>query len=102
VSLIPIACTLEADEARQRSRAWSSLTPHLRGVERSKDRLIAHFGPDDQAKTQLDRLVEAESQCCGFVTWELADQGDELTLIITGDEFNLEAMAESFSAWGLT
>ncbi|MGQ0848548.1 MAG: hypothetical protein ACT4OP_05430 [Actinomycetota bacterium] len=95
---IPIACSLETDAARRRWRDWKALAGQLRAVERSDQHLTIRYGADHPLRAKLERLVEAERQCCGFVAWDLDDRGDEMVLTIRGDNFGVMAMAEAFGS----
>ena len=65
-------------------------------VDLSPQLLTVRFPTSIGLSTKLRELVAAESECCGFVDWELQDRGDELRLIIRGDPEGVLAMAESF------
>ena len=69
---------------------------HRLGVDRSLTRLTVRFPPGAALSTKLGELVAAESQCCGFVDWQLDEQNDGLALTIFGDPAGVLAMAESF------
>jgi hypothetical protein len=70
--------------------------PRHLSVDQSPRRLTVRFRGDDVSSANLSDLVAAESQCCGFVAWELEDVGDEVTLTVRGDQEGVTAMAESF------
>lgn len=65
-------------------------------VDLSPQLLTVRFPPSVDLSTKLSELVAAESECCGFVEWELQDRGDELRLIVRGDPPGVLAMAGSF------
>ncbi|HUP16086.1 MAG TPA: hypothetical protein VM848_08580 [Acidimicrobiia bacterium] len=94
--MIPIACTLDAGEARERWQQWQSLARTVGKVDRVAHGLSLHFTAADDTRSELVRLVGAERQCCGFVDWQLEELGDELVLTISGDPDGVEAMVESF------
>jgi hypothetical protein len=96
---IPVACTLEAGAARQRAADWGKLGSSVVGVERSNREMTVRFS--DAAANELNRLVAAERECCGFANWQLTTAGEEIVLTITGDEFGVASLAESFFLWGL-
>jgi hypothetical protein len=58
--------------------------------------LTMRFPTSIELSTKLRELVAAESECCGFVDWELQDRGDELHLTVRGDPEGVLAMAENF------
>jgi hypothetical protein len=43
-------------------------------------------------RDELDRLVAAERDCCGFLGWEVASSEGELHVYITGDLDELRAL----------
>ena len=94
--MIPIACSLDRSEARERWQQWQSLARTVGKVERLVHGLTLHFTATDDTRSDLVRLVVAERQCCGFVDWQLEDLGEELVLTISGDPAGVEAMVESF------
>lgn len=93
---VPIACSLDGGEARRRWHEWSDVLGHRLDVDRSSTRLTVRFAPDAGLSTKLGELVGAESQCCGFVDWQLDVQSDGLVLTISGNPAGVLAMAESF------
>jgi hypothetical protein len=93
---IPIACSLEGDDARRRSQEWTALIGQRLEIERSNFHLAVRFEANDKLRADLARLVAAERHCCGFVAWELDDRGDEIVLSVSGDPIGVSAMAEAF------
>ena len=93
---VPIACSLEGGDARRRSQEWRALVGQSLVVERSDQYQAIRFAANDMLRADLARLVVAEQQCCGFVAWELDDQGDEMVLTVSGDPIGVTAMAETF------
>ena len=96
VESIPIACSLNGDEARRRWAEWISVMAARLTVDLLPQLLTVRFPPSVDLSIKLSELVAAESECCGFVDWELHDQGDQLHLIIRGDPHGVLAMAGSF------
>jgi hypothetical protein len=82
---LPIACTLDARDASDRqaliARLWADALidsePTARGM-----RARLRNSPD--VERRLQELIDAESRCCAFLTFELARDGDVLVLDITG------------------
>lgn len=58
--------------------------------------LTLGFPADPLTRMLLARLVEAERACCGFVEWQLSENGNELTLGISGEPEGINAMAAAF------
>jgi len=95
-SRLPIACSLDGDQARRRWQEWNILMDRRLSVDRSPQRLTVRFPTDDEVMPELIELVAAERQCNGFVSWELEDLGNEVVLTVRGDTEGVMAMAESF------
>jgi len=93
---LPIACSLDENEARRRWHEWSDVLGHRLGVVQSATRMTVRFPPSDALSTKLGELVAAESLCCGFVDWQLDEQSDGLELTVSGDPAGVLAIAESF------
>ncbi|HJU81702.1 MAG TPA: hypothetical protein VJ796_08115 [Acidimicrobiia bacterium] len=93
---VPIACSLQGGDARRRSQEWNALVGQHLEVQRSDQKLTIRFAANAIPRAELARLVVAERQCCGFVTWELHDQGEEMLLTVSGDPFGVTAMAKAF------
>ncbi len=96
VSGLPIACSLDGDQARRRWHVWKALLDRRLSVVRSPQHLTVRFRADGEMTAELSALVAAERQCCGFVAWELEDLGNEVVLTVRGDTEGVTAMAESF------
>jgi hypothetical protein len=74
---VPVACTLTADELRDRSAAWNKLmTSGLVGRERVAGGIRLHAGPE--ASSALMELVERERECCAWIRFDV--QGDSVTM----------------------
>ena len=93
---LPIACSLDGDQARRRRHEWNALLNRRLSVDRSPQHLTVRFPTGDDLMAELSALVAAERQCCGFVAWDLEDRGNEVVLTVRGDNEGLTAMAESF------
>ena len=80
----PIACSLSADELPVRLAEMRALGKEaLLGVS-SEGAL--RFRADANTRARLDDIIAAESQCCPFLRFELAEAGGELVLCVTAPE----------------
>ena len=93
---IPIACSLDGNAARLRWAKWNSVMSSRLAVDQSPQLLTVRFPNSFDLSAKLSELVAAESECCGFVDWELQDRGEEVHLVVRGDPEGVMAMAESF------
>jgi hypothetical protein len=81
----PIACTLSPVGMAERKTLIDALaadgllrrTPTAAGL-----RLHLRDTPDIEARTR--RLIAAEADCCGFLTFDLGREDDALVLDVTG------------------
>lgn len=82
---VPIACTLDhaGFEARM---AWiADLNAQALGAVRRGDlRLELDYAPSALADVQ--RLAAKEQQCCAFLTFDVIERSDVVTLAITAPE----------------
>ena len=89
--MLPIACSLNADDLAQRREEWRALP--LLGA-----RVQLRFPLS--ARADLDRLVEAEARCCPFLTLRVTERVDALVLTVDapeGAEAVLGGMVEAFA-----
>jgi hypothetical protein len=81
---LPIACSLGADELADRLTQIRALgRDALLGVSPEGG---LRFRAGDGVRERLEAIIAAESRCCPFLGFELADQGDELVLSVTAPE----------------
>ena len=77
----PIACTLTPGDLRDRL-AWIAALNRdaLRGHDRADLTLRLRYAP--QAVQQVRDLMRQEQACCAFLSFEIHEQPDEVTLTI--------------------
>ena len=88
---LPIACSLDAT-------ALAGRREEMRAVPLLAARVQLRFAAHDRER--IERLVEAESQCCPFLTMSVSQSGDEVVLDVTGptgSERVLAGMVEAFA-----
>jgi hypothetical protein len=92
-ALLPIACTLGPSEGAQRVTDWTTLGNDAGlGRERTTGRVVVRFRDLPGIGAELDRLVAAERECCGFLDWQLQRTVDEWQVVITGTEDGLDSL----------
>jgi hypothetical protein len=78
----PIACTLEGPERAARGRDWEALRARARlGEHRTETTLTTVWRRDEGVQAEVERLVAAERECCGFLSFELTIGDDSVTLV---------------------
>ncbi len=85
-----IACTLGGDDFKNRA-AWirGIAERHLKRSLRSPLTLLLVYGK--AAAADLREMVRRERECCAFLRFELAEDEDEVRLLITAPEAAREA-----------
>jgi hypothetical protein len=84
---LPIACTLGPTDGEQRMQEWRQLLATSRvGRERGDGYLAVRFRAGGDVGRRLERLVEAERECCSFVEWSITNHDDDVVLTISGDD----------------
>jgi hypothetical protein len=98
----PIACTLDPAEMPQRGAEIRALgRDGLEAVERRERRVTLRFRPDAAIRKRVEGIVAAESSCCAFLDFTLADADDATVLTIAapeGAERAVYELANLFSA----
>jgi hypothetical protein len=96
---LPIACTLDSNDGRQRIERWRSLWARGRPTVRHEDeQLVAMFAPGPGVRVELETLASAERRCCAFARWEVAQDPDHAVLRITSTAEGLAAIATMLTA----
>ena len=82
---VELACSLSEEEYRERRRfVRESLIPKIQQSRKTESGLQLIFENTETLKSDVELFVELESQCCGFLTFEVTPKGDALELMIRG------------------
>jgi hypothetical protein len=85
--LLPIACTLTPGVGATQLAAWRAFNDdHHLGVVEDDGSITARYARGGDAISRLAALVETEKSCCGFATWAIETDRDELVLTVTGSD----------------
>ncbi|MGA3148866.1 MAG: hypothetical protein ABSF33_15535 [Acidimicrobiales bacterium] len=92
---IPIACTLEPDEARSQLGEWQRLLRHAvqRAERASPNRLELSLAPDAEVASVV-RLAHREAACCPFFSFAIATRADRLVLVVEVPATAIEILDE--------
>jgi hypothetical protein len=52
-----------------------------------------HWPAEPGVRDELDELVAAERDCCGFASWNVARQGDEIVLRVSSSGGRVDEVA---------
>jgi hypothetical protein len=99
---IPIACTLDRAQMRQRGEDIRTLgRAALTTVERGERHVVLRFRPDPEIRRQVEQLVAAESECCAFLDFMITHERDATAVTIVSPPEGAPVMhelADRFSA----
>jgi ABC-type uncharacterized transport system YnjBCD substrate-binding protein len=91
----PIACTLDPARMPQRGDDIRALGHDgLQAVERGERHVTLRFRPDPAMRERVKDIVTAESRCCAFLEFTLADAEDATVVTIAAPEGGEPAMHE--------
>jgi hypothetical protein len=94
----PIACTLTAGDLRDRLAWIAALNrDELRGYDHAGLMLRLRYSP--QARQQVAELMRQEQACCTFLTFEMHEDPDAVTLTIKAPEEARTAVDVLFEAF---
>lgn len=91
-----LGCSLSAPELVDRRSAWGEVEPAILDRTRIDGGFRVRFHPDPKVRRSLRALVDAESGCCGWASWELTDEADHSVLRVTGPPERMGGLAEAF------
>src|ERR1700761_1365668 len=84
VAKLPLACTLDSSDGRERMERWRLLWAQGRPtVRREGAELLVTFVAGPGVREELVALAAAERRCCAFARWEVAQEPDRAVLRIT-------------------
>jgi len=94
-STAPIACTLAAGAYQERVARIAELNRSaLRSSRREGARLVLTYDPS--AAVRVREMVHRERQCCAFLDFELREDENNATLVITAPEAVRDALDAMF------
>lgn len=94
---LPIACSLDAQNAQQRRHEWQLLIDEaLRDQVLTPTGVLLVFAGTSAVGRRLEELVDLERQCCAFAKWTITPEGNELVLRVDGEGESASAIRELF------
>jgi hypothetical protein len=82
-----IACSLSGSDQAKRLQEISDLCRRaLLDTQETAEGLRLRFAAWPGIHGELQQLIEAESQCCSFLRFELSSSGEELVLEVNGPD----------------
>jgi hypothetical protein len=92
----PIACTLSADELRNRLNELKELTQDSL-ISAQRDDLALQLRYKLEAEHTVRRMIEREKECCAFLTFDLRIQSDAIALGISAPEAAREGIEQIYA-----
>ncbi len=89
--LVGAACSLSAEDLRERLLAWRALRDDAVAIEAAEDAIRLSFS-DDQSLTEVARLVALESDCCPFYGFTIRVDGPSRILEVDAGPGRLPAV----------
>lgn len=80
---VDIACTLERGDASGRAREWREVGRHARERHVEEGRVTAIYPRSETLRGRLVRLIEAESECCPFLGFQIHEEGESIRVELT-------------------
>jgi hypothetical protein len=83
----PLACSLSPDDLKRRSQRWSELASEaLLETTSTETGVRFRFRGTKEIGEELRQLVEAESRCCPFLSFEMRAVDREVILDVSSPE----------------
>jgi len=89
--MVGAACSLGAEDLRERLAAWRGLRKSALAIEAADDAIRLTFSVD-QSMTQVARLVALESACCPFYRFTIRVDGANRLLEVDAGPGRLPAV----------
>lgn len=67
-------------------------------IRRLPDRIVIRYPRRDEIVDELQDLVAAERECCGFADWQITGDADHVELHIRSDPEGLAALTTFLDA----
>ena len=92
---LPIACTLTGADFAARVEELRTLgRDGLVSVAEAPGRAVLRFRPDAEIRQRVEAAAAAEAECCAFLDFEVAHDGEATTLTISAPNGGDEVVAE--------
>ena len=75
-----LACTLASDELVQRIQDWRAVAVHAKSRTVTDSGVVSIYPLDSKVTSELQRLIEAEKDCCSFMDFEMTEAEGNLVV----------------------
>jgi hypothetical protein len=93
-----LACSLDADDQKQRLADWSALLQEATRREAIPDGLRYTFAATDELESRVRALAAAEKACCAFLDFDIVPTGEALHMTVTAPPDAVTALHFIFRA----
>jgi|SRR5579875_599081 len=93
---LPIACTLDAADATERLGRWRALSDGRLNVRQHPGEVVVSYRARRGVYEELESLVAAERECCGFADWQVTRESESVVLRIRAEAQGLAAIVGVF------
>ena len=80
---LPVVCSLDESDRRNRTEAWAEALRRSNTIEHIPGGSLITFPADSGLTSTIEKLVAAESECCPWMRMELETQAGATGLRIT-------------------
>jgi hypothetical protein len=99
---VPIACSLSASDYAARLDEIQAIgRSGLLRVERRSNAPNLIFRADPDIRSALERVIDAESECCPFLSFSMRSSGSEIVLSIEAPESADPVVRDLLDRFGL-
>jgi len=81
-----LSCTLPGSELVQRIEEWRQVAAQARSRTLGRNSVVAVYPLEKELRSKLDRLIEAEKDCCSFMTFDVNEADDQLIVELSVPE----------------
>lgn len=82
---MPLTCNLSPSGQLDRGLALRALSLRAgRGSQRVPEGVLLRFAPSEAMHDELETFARDEKECCSFLSFGIAEDGSDLTLLISG------------------
>jgi hypothetical protein len=99
---LPVACALGSGEGAVRLGRWHALAgQYPPRAHRSGNQLEVRWQLEGEGVAELAALVDAERECCAFVSWAISREGTDSVLTVTADPTSPDDIAGIAGLFGV-
>ncbi|HEX4058492.1 MAG TPA: hypothetical protein VHX87_09275 [Galbitalea sp.] len=94
---LPTACALGPTDGAARMDRWRALANGRLDVRHGSGEVVVSYEASRGVHEELESLVAAERECCGFADWQVTRESGNVVLHIRADAQGLAAIVGVFA-----